>query len=121
MNKRYYPMSEEKFKEHVEPLIIAGYKWKGRPPRIDHYQLFCAVMYVLRTCCSWRDLPECYGYWHVIYKRFHRWSQSGLWWKMVYQLQQSKKIALELVMVDSTSIKLHRHGSGALKKTANKA
>jgi transposase len=78
-NKRLYPISEEVFNQKVLPIIEADYIWKGRPPKVSLYQIFCAILYILRTGCPWRDLPEVYGYWHVIYDRFSR--GSGLWAK----------------------------------------
>ncbi len=58
----------------------------------------------------------CYGEWHTIYTRFKRWSENGLFWFLVYQLQQKKKITVDINWVDSTTISIHRHDSGALKK-----
>jgi hypothetical protein len=66
-NKRLYPISEEVFNKKVLPVIEAGHIWKGRPPKVSHYQVFCAILYILRTGCPWRDLPEIYGYWHVVF------------------------------------------------------
>jgi transposase len=76
-NERLYPISEEIFNRKVLPIIEEDYIWKGRPPKVSHYQVFCGILYVLRTGCPWRDLPEEYGYWHVIYDRFSRGSGRG--------------------------------------------
>ena len=118
MDSRLFPLSLEFFTEEIEPLITRGYKRPGRPPKEDHYHFFCGVLYVLRTGISWRDLPTCFGSWHTIYTRFKRWSENGLFWSLVYSLQQNKKVKVDFVWVDSTTVGLHRHGSGALKKTA---
>ena len=118
MNQRHYPILESDFINEIEPYITQHYKRLGRPPKISHYQFFCAVLYVLRTGISWRDLPEHYGAWHTIYTRFKRWSEQGLFWQLVYQLQQRKKLTVDISWVDSTTINIHRHGAGALKKTA---
>jgi len=119
LNSRYYPLDEAEFKKDVEPYIALQYKRPGRHALISHYQFFCAVLYVLRTGVSWRDLPERFGKWHTIYTRFKRWSENGLFWKLVYQLQQSKKVTVDISWIDSTTIPIHRHGSGALKKRAH--
>jgi transposase len=116
MNSRYYPLEEADFVKNIEPYIRTHYKRPGRPAVISNYQFFCAVLYVLRTGLSWRDLPPCYGSWHTIYTRFKRWSENGLFWGLVYQLQQAKKITVDISWIDSTTIGIHRHGSGALKK-----
>ena len=68
MNNRYYPLEEATFKQEIEPYIALHYKRPGRQPAISHYQFFCAILYVLRTGISWRDMPPCYGHWHTLYK-----------------------------------------------------
>jgi transposase len=112
LDKRLYPLEEARFVEEIEPLIQQSYIWKGRPPKVSHYNVFCAVLYVLRTGIAWRDLPKEFGNWHTIYTRFSRWSEKGLWWKILYALQSQRKISLSVVMLDSTTFKVHRHGGG---------
>ena len=116
MQDRLYPLKEEEFETEIAPYIERHKNRSGRPSKVSHYQFFCAVLYVLRTGVSWRDVPEIYGRWHTIYTRFKRWSENGLFWFLLYQLQQKKKATLDFVWIDSTTIALHRHGSGVLKK-----
>ena len=118
MNTRHYPLTEEDFKANIEPVIIAHKNRLGRPSKVSLYQFFCAILYVLRTGIPWRDLPSFYGPWHTIYTRFKRWSQNGLFWHLLYTLQQKKKVTMDLAWIDSTTVGLHRHGAGPLKKTA---
>ena len=118
MDKRMYPMSPEFFRFNILPLIEGGYIWKGRPPKISHYQVFNAILYVLRTGVPWRDLPQCYGNWHSIYTRFKRGSERGLWWQILIKMQQQKKMKLNIVLADSTTWKVHRHGGGKKGGTA---
>lgn len=111
-NERLFPISQEDFKTVIEPVIEENYIWKGRPPVISHYNVFCGVLYTLRTGIPWRDLPEIYGNWHSIYTRFSRWSEKGLWWKILFKLQAQKLARVNVVLADSTSFKVHRHGGG---------
>jgi transposase len=96
-NERLYPISEGLFNEKVLPIIEANYIWKGRPPKVSHYMVFCAILYILRTGCPWRDLPEEYGYWHVIYDRFSRGSEGGLWGKILFNLQKEGIVINEVI------------------------
>ena len=122
MDRRMYPLDQEAFCEVVEPLIVSSFKYKGgRPAKISHYRVFCAVLYVLRTGVAWRDMPPGYGNWHTIYTRFKRWSESGLWWQVLYRLQENRSLRMHIVWVDSTTVKVHRHGSGAAGKRGFKA
>jgi transposase len=118
MNTRHYPLQLGDFKREIEPYILSFKNRSGRPSKVSHYEFFCAVLYVLRTGVSWRDLPSFYGPWHTIYTRFKRWSENGLFWHLLYHLQRKKRIVLDFVWIDSTTINLHRHGSGSLKKMA---
>ena len=111
-NKRLYPVSEEEFKETVVPVIEGNYIRKGRPPTVPHYKAFCGIMYALRTGCPWRDLPEEYGHWHVVYDRFSRGNARGLWAKVLKTLQNRAGTEIQEVIIDSTTMKVHRHGGG---------
>jgi transposase len=112
MDKRLYPVSQQLFNKDINPIIEAAYSAAGKPKKISNYQVFCATMYVLRTGVGWRDLPKCYGYWHSIYLRFKKSSDRGLWWKVLVALQRNKDITMNIVMSDSTTMKMHRHGGG---------
>jgi transposase len=112
MDKRLYPISQRYFDNEIQPIIDNNYSAAGRPARISDYQIFNAVLYVLRTGIPWRDLPKCYGYWHSVYLRFNKGSKRGLWWKILISLQQQKKLRMNIVLADSTTFKVHRHGGG---------
>ena len=119
-NKRLYPIDESVFNEVIIPIIEGNYIWKGRPPKVSHYNAFCGIMYILRTGCPWRDLPKEFGYWHVIYDRFSRGSERGLWAKILLTLQIQVGIEFEEVIIDSTTMKVHRHGGGQKRGSKQK-
>ena len=83
----------------------------GRPAH-DHRRIVNGILWKLRTGVPWRDLPTCYGKWHPIYLRFRRGSERGVWWHILITLQQRKQLTLNVVLVDSTTFKVHRHGGG---------
>lgn len=35
------------------------------------------ILYKLRTGCPWRDVPDFFGNWNAIFKRFNEWSLQG--------------------------------------------
>ena len=80
-----------------------------------------AILYVAEHGCKWRGLPKRFGNWHTIYTRMSRWSKAGVLDRVFEQLQRRQlvRIKIEAVSLDSTSIKVHPDGTGALKKTAH--
>jgi transposase len=81
-----------------------------------------AILYVAEHGCKWRGLPKRFGNWHTIYTRMNRWSKSGVLDRVFAQLQKEQivRIKIEAVSLDSTIVKVHPDGTGALKKTAPK-
>jgi transposase len=75
-------------------------------------------LYVLENGCKWRRLPKEFGNWHSIYTRMNRWSKNGTLNRIFEQLQRTQLISIkiEAVSLDSTSVKVHPDGTGALKK-----
>ena len=89
---------------------------------ISNLQLVNAILLVAETGCKWRALPKRYGNWHSIYTRMNRWTKTGVINRMFAELQKEQivRIKIEAVSLDSTSIKVHPDGTGALKKTVRK-
>ena len=81
-----------------------------------------AILHVAGQGCKWRGLPKRFGNWHTIYTRMNRWSKAGVLDRMFTRLQQEQiiQIKLEAVSLDSTIVKVHPAGTGALKKTGRK-
>jgi len=81
-----------------------------------------AILYVAEQGCKWRGLPEHFGNWHTIYTRMNRWSKAGVLDRVFTRLQKEQLIAikLEAVSLDSTIVKVHPDGTGALKKVEPK-
>jgi transposase len=87
--------------------------------RLSNLQVLNAVLYVAEQGCKWRGLPKRFGRWHTVYMRMSRWSKAGVLDRVFEKLQMEQivRIKLEAVCLDSTSIKVHPDGTGALKKT----
>lgn len=86
---------------------------------LENRQVLNAILYVAEHGCKWRGLPGKYGNWHSIYTRANRWAKSGVLNRVFAALQSSNMINMEIkhVSLDSTIIKVHPDGTGALKKT----
>ena len=89
---------------------------------LSNRQVLNAILYVAEHGCKWRGLPARFGNWHTIYTRMNRWSKSGVLDRVFEHLQREQivRIKLEAVSMDSTIVKVHPDGTGALKKTVPK-
>ncbi len=87
--------------------------------KISNLILINAVLYVAENGCKWRSLPREFGVWHTIYMRIRRWAENGVLDRLFEALQAHNlvRIKVECLGLDSTSIKVHPDGTGALKKT----
>jgi transposase len=88
----------------------------------DNLQVINAILFVAENGCKWRALPKRFGNWHSIYTRMNRWSKRGVLDRLFAQLQREQliRVKIEAVSLDSTIVKVHPDGTGALKKTARK-
>lgn len=78
MPRAIYPsdITREQF-EVIRPQLD-NFKKATKPRTLDVYDVFCAVVYVLKSCCQWRMLPSDYPKWgtvYCIYFKFHGKSQ----------------------------------------------
>jgi transposase len=73
-----------------------------------------AVLYRYRAGIPWRDLPERFGDWKNVHRRFSRWAQSGVLEAVFAHLASDADN--EYAMIDSTIVRAHQHSAGAVKK-----
>jgi transposase len=88
-----------------------------RPRKYDLYDIFCAVLYVLKEGCTWRGLPHDFPKWNIVYHYYQIWSSAGkngeasLLDKILGELVLSRRIICgreaqtSMIVVDSKSIK----------------
>ena len=75
MRNRYASdVSQEKFEE-IRPLL-QSVRRRTKPTTVDQYEVFCAVLYLLRTGCQWRFLPSDFPKWRTVHSYFAKWSES---------------------------------------------
>ena len=87
--------------------------------RYGNLQVLNAILYIAENGAKWRRLPEQFGHWHTVYTRMRDWAKKGVLDRVFGSLQQEQiiHIKIEAASLDSTSIKVHPDGAGALKKT----
>jgi len=69
----------------IEPLLPSRRGRVGRPLH-DHRQVLGGILWVARTGCSWREMPEEYGEFTTAYRRWRAWKERGLWQRILQTL-----------------------------------
>ena len=98
--------------ERMAPLIIGRPDQKGSTGR-DNRMFVEGVLWIVRTGSPWRDLPEAFGDWNSVFRRFSRWSIKGVWWRIFEAMSDDPDF--EYLIVDSTIVRAHQHAAGAKK------
>lgn len=77
MRKKIYvsDVSREQF-ERIRPLLECVRK-RAKPPTVDLYEVFCGVLYLLKSGCQWRMLPSDFPKWLTVHSYFQKWSEPG--------------------------------------------
>jgi transposase len=88
-----------------------------RPRTYDLYDIFCAVLYVLKEGCTWRGLPHDFPKWNIVYHYYQIWSAAGkngeasLFDRVLRELVLSRRVICgreaktTMVIIDSKSVK----------------
>ena len=85
-------------------------------PRVDDRRVLSGIIFINRNGLRWRDAPVEYGPHKTLYSRWKRWSEKGIFARMLLELadQGSKTGTL---MIDATHLKAHHTASSlGLKK-----
>jgi transposase len=75
----------------------------------DNRLFINAVLGIAQTGAPWRDLPERFGHWNSVWRRFDRWAGKGVWQRVFETLQDPD---LEWLLIDSTVVRAHQHAAG---------
>lgn len=88
----------------------------------SNLEVLNAILYIAENGAKWRRLPKEYGHWHTVYARMRGWAKQGVLARVFEAMQAAQIIAfkIEVCSLDSTSVKVHPDGTGALKKTVRR-
>ena len=106
-----FAMSKKQWKK-IAPLLPGN---KGDPGRTGYDNMLAleALIYMAREGCTWRALPDEFGHWGTIYRRFVRWQEQGVFELLFRHFLQ--RHGVDSLMVDGTIVHVHQDGTGARK------
>jgi transposase len=117
-----YKLSEQQWSRIASFLPDRNHHGRPGRPWEDHRPFINGVLWVLHTGAPWRDLPECYGPWETVYRRFNQWRRDGIWARLASslldELDERGLIDHDLWCIDGTVIRASRAAAGARKRTS---
>ena len=109
-----YELSDVQW-EQIKDLLPGRLESVGRTAA-DNRVFVNGVLWVLRSGARWHDLPERYGKYKSVHKRFIRWANSGVWEKVFHEIVRDRKN--QYLMIDSTIVRAHQQAATGRKKGA---
>ncbi len=104
--------------ERVAPLLPGKSGDPGRSGK-DNRLFLEAVLWLVRTGSPWRDLPETFGCWNTVFRRFRRWARKDIFERIFAVLSGDPDF--EYALIDGTIVRVHQHGTGAQGGTHHQA
>jgi len=92
----------------IEPLLPGKAGDPGRSG-MDNRLFVNGVLWVLRSGAHWHDLPDRYGKWKTVHKRFTRWSEAGVWERVFEHLIEDPDN--RYVSLDSSLVRAHQQAA----------
>ena len=97
----------------LSPLMPGGCKGK-RGPRTNNRLFMDAIFWMARSGARWRDLPDRFGDYRTVKRRYYDWVERGVFLSLFNAL--SVDADFEWLCVDATVIRAHQHAAGAAKE-----
>lgn len=107
MGTKRYELSEAQWRR-IAPLLPGKAGDPGRSGG-DNHLFVNGCLWVLRSGAHWRDLPERYGKWKSVHKRFSRWCHAGVWARVFAALTADRDN--QYLMLDSTIVRAHQQAA----------
>lgn len=99
--------------ERLQHFVPGGRKGK-RGPRTNNRLFLNALLWMARSGGRWRDLPERFGDYQSVKRRYYRWIEMDVLDGILKAL--ATEADLEWLMLDSTVIRAHQQAAGAPRK-----
>lgn len=98
--------------DRIAPMLPGKASDPGRTAT-DNRLFVNGVLWVLRSGARWSDLPERYGKFKTVHKRFTRWASAGVWEKVFATFSHDRDN--EYLMIDSAIVRAHAQAATGQK------
>jgi len=102
----------------IGPLLPPE-RGRGCRPAGDNRPYFEGMLWIARTGAQWRQLPDEYGKWNSVFRRYRRWVEGGVFDAMLESLAEIAGRERSADMIDSTVVRAH-HCAVDIKKGLSK-
>ena len=109
MTRRRYELTDQEW-SIILPLLPN--KPRG-VARVDDRRVLNGILWRFRTGSPWAEVPERYGPPTTCFNRFVRWRKAGVWDRLLEAV--SKAYDGDIVMIDSTCVRVHQHAATGKK------
>jgi transposase len=75
VQRKVYPSDVSRKQFELIREDLENFKKHTKPRRTDLYEVFCGVLYVLKSGCQWRMLPSDFPKWRTVHEYYRQWSQ----------------------------------------------
>lgn len=89
---------------------------RGVPCRYPRRQMVEAMLFLARTGCQWRYLPDHYPAWEAVWQQWRRWRANGVWARAMSRIarlirsKQRAHVEPTMVMIDAQTVRGGRAG-----------
>ena len=88
---------------------------RGCRPAGDNRRYFEGMMWMARSGAQWRLLPDEYGKWNSVFRRYRRWVEIGVFDALLETLTEMVERDTSADMIDSTAVRAHHCAVGLTK------
>ena len=114
--RQTYPSDITREQFETIRFILESARKITRPRKVDLYEIFCAILYIVKEGCTWRGLPHDFPKWDRVYAYFQIWSEENESGKSYIEQAMHELVIAErvlkgreaqttMVIVDSKSVK----------------
>ncbi|GAA0661766.1 hypothetical protein GCM10009102_08260 [Sphingomonas insulae] len=102
----------------IVDALLPAERGRGCRPAWDNRRYSEGMMWIARTGAQWRRLPDEYGKWNSVFRRYRRWTTTGVFDALLETLAEVVARDGSADMIDSTVVWAHHCAAGIKRNWA---